>query len=531
MFGHPPLYPLPLREGTLTLDTLLAAGWFIPEDSTMNNKRVIIIGAGISGLCAGNYLQMNGYDTEIFELHNVPGGLCTAWKRKGYTFDFCIHWLVGSSPSDNSYALWEELIDMAKLQFVDHEVFFQIEDKEGNTLRVFTDVDRLEEEMKHVAPEDTDLIEEFIGGIRKFIPFSYSIDKAPEVMNPFDGLKMMIKMLPYFGAFRKWERITAKEFASRCKNPLLRRAILEMFLRDSSVFFLLMTLVSMHKKTAGYPIGGSLNFAKLIEEKYVTRGGKINYKSKVEKVLVENGCAKGIQLENGDTHKADIIISAADGYSTIFKMLDGRYVNQKLRDYYSGQSEKLRVFPSLVFVSLGVARKFDSEPHDLVFPLKKPLVVDDSMSYESLPVRIFNFDSTLAPAGKTPITVMFGTYNHEFWVKLKQDDEEKYIHEKERIAAEVIEALEERFGNIKSNIEVVDVATPASILRYTNNWKGSFEGWQPGPGTLLLRMDKSLPGLKNFYMIGQWVEPGGGLPPAIMSGRNVTQIICKKEEI
>jgi phytoene dehydrogenase-like protein len=43
-------------------------------------------------------------------------------------------------------------------------------------------------------------------------------------------------------------------------------------------------------------------------------------------------------------------------------------------------------------------------------------------------------------------------------------------------------------------------------------------------------MDKSLPGLKNFYMIGQWVEPGGGLPPAIMSGRNVTQIICKKDK-
>jgi phytoene dehydrogenase-like protein len=46
---------------------------------------------------------------------------------------------------------------------------------------------------------------------------------------------------------------------------------------------------------------------------------------------------------------------------------------------------------------------------------------------------------------------------------------------------------------------------------------------------MMLRIDKTLPGLKNFYMIGQWVEPGGGLPPAIMSGRNVAQIICKKD--
>ena len=468
----------------------------------MSNKKVIIIGAGISGLCAGSYLQMNGYDTEIFELHSSPGGLCTAWNRKGYTFDFCIHWLMGSSPSDNFYGLWNELIDMNTLEFVDHEIFFQIEDTQGNTLRVFTDVERLEGEMKRVAPEDNDLVEEFIGGIRKFLRFNFPLDKAPEVMNLFDGLKMMVKMLPYLRAFRKWEKMTAKEFASRCKNPLLGRAILELFLPDSSVFFLLMTLASMHKKSAGYPIGGSLNFAKLIEGKYITLGGKINYKSRVEKVIVEDDCAQGIQLENGDTHMADIVISAADGYSTIFKMLNGRYVNEKLRDYYSGGSEKLKVFPSLVFVSLGVGSKFDDEPHALVFPLKKPLFIDDSISYDNLSVRIFNFDPSLAPEGKTCITSMLGTYNHEFWVNLRENDNEKYNREKERIATEVIEALEERFGNIKSAIEVSDVSTPASIIRYTNNWKGSFEGWQPGRGTLMLRMDKALPGLRNFYREG-----------------------------
>jgi len=481
----------------------------------MNNKKVIIIGAGISGLCAGSYLQMNGYDTEIFELHTTPGGLCTSWKRKGYTFDLCIHWLVGSSPSDNFYGLWNELIDIEKLDFVDHEIFFQVEDKEGGKLRMFTNVDRLEEEMKSVAPEDRDIIEDFIGGIRKFLPFSMPLNKAPEVMNPFDGLKMMFKMFPYFGAFKKWDKISAEELASRCKNLLLSRAILEIFLPDSPVFFLLYTLVSMHKKSAGYPVGGSLNFARLIEKKYINLGGKVNYNSRVE--------------ENGNTHLADIIISAADGYSTIFKMLNGKYIDEKRREYYSGQSEKLKVFPSLVFVSLGVARKFDDEPHSLIFPLKKPLVVDESINYEYLPVRIFNFDPTLAPEGKTSITVNLGTYNYEFWVNLRKSNKEKYRQEKERIANEVIEALEERFGNIKSNIEVTDVSTPASLIRYTNNWKGSFEGWHPGRGTMMLRIDKTLPGLENFYMIGQWVEPGGGLPPAIMSGRNVAQIICKKD--
>ena len=119
----------------------------------MDEKKINIIGAGISGLCAGCYLQMNGFHSEIFELHNIPGGLCTAWQRKGYMFDFCIHWLMGSSPDDAFYSLWNELIDMEKQSFVYHDIFFQIEDRDGRTLRIFTDIDRLEQEMELVEED------------------------------------------------------------------------------------------------------------------------------------------------------------------------------------------------------------------------------------------------------------------------------------------------------------------------------------------------------------------------------------------
>ena len=73
-------------------------------------KSIIIIGAGIAGLSAGCYGRMNGYRTQIFEMHTSPGGLCTAWKRRGYTFDGCIHYLVGARPGLSFYRLWEELL-------------------------------------------------------------------------------------------------------------------------------------------------------------------------------------------------------------------------------------------------------------------------------------------------------------------------------------------------------------------------------------------------------------------------------------
>ena len=61
----------------------------------MGEKSIIIIGAGIAGLSVGCYAQMNGFKSEIYEMHNISGALCTAWKRKGFTFDGCIHWLTG----------------------------------------------------------------------------------------------------------------------------------------------------------------------------------------------------------------------------------------------------------------------------------------------------------------------------------------------------------------------------------------------------------------------------------------------------
>ncbi|MEI6308891.1 MAG: NAD(P)/FAD-dependent oxidoreductase, partial [bacterium] len=73
-------------------------------------------------------------------------------------------------------------------------------------------------------------------------------------------------------------------------------------------------------------------------------------------------------------------------------------------------------------------------------------------------------------------------------------------------------------------------ATPATYVRYTGNWRGSFEGWLSTPGTWNLQLPQTLPGLENFYMAGHWVEPGGGLPTAASSGRAVIQRLCRKEK-
>jgi phytoene dehydrogenase-like protein len=149
-----------------------------------------------------------------------------------------------------------------------------------------------------------------------------------------------------------------------------------------------------------------------------------------------------------------------------------------------------------------------------------------------LGVMVYNFDPNLAPEGKTAMNVMIPT-SYEYWKALYDEgaDHERYEAEKQRVALQVIHRLEQRFPGLEARVEMADVATPVTFERYTGNWQGSFEGWLPTPQNVTRQIPKTLPDLENFYMVGQWVQAGGGLPSGVMTGREVLQTICKKDKL
>jgi phytoene dehydrogenase-like protein len=107
-----------------------------------------------------------------------------------------------------------------------------------------------------------------------------------------------------------------------------------------------------------------------------------------------------------------------------------------------------------------------------------------------------------------------------------------YDTEQFQVAEQVIDQIERLQPGLKAKVEVTDVATPLSFERYTGNWQGATCGFLLTKETMrmmLFGMDKTLPGLGNFYMAGQWVEPGGSVPIAAMSGRQVIQLICHED--
>lgn len=493
----------------------------------MTKKKVIIIGAGIAGLCAGSYLQMNEYDTEIFELHTTPGGLCTSWKRGDYIFDGCLHSLGGTNPNYNTYKYWNELINMEEIEFKYWDVLGQYEDIDGKILKFYTDPDKMKSVLMSIAPEDEKFINDFIKAVKRFSnPKFFNLNKKPkELWNFLDYYLQQFKILPYLRFLFKWSG-SFQDMIEKLSNPLLKRALNLDFFYYFPAYFFPMSIAGLNDKNGGYPIGGSLAFAQLLEKKYLRLGGKIHYNSKVKKINVVKDQAIGITLNNNEVRNADLVISAADGYDTIFNMLEGKYIDKKLRKFYNNQP----VHPSVVIIFLGVARSFDHEPSSLELSLKKSLIVDDQTEVDRISVLIYNFDPTLAPEGKTCIRVVIHTDSYQFWNNLRANNQEKYNQEKIRIVNEIINILDHRFSDFRTNIEEIDVVTPATINRYTNNWKGSIQGWVWLPGKIPKVVKKNLPGLKGFYQIGQWIMPGGGVTTALVTARDLAQIICKKDK-
>ncbi|MFX1261305.1 MAG: phytoene desaturase family protein [Promethearchaeota archaeon] len=494
----------------------------------MTRKSMIIIGAGLGGLSTGCYAQMNGYESKIFEYHSKPGGVAAVWRRGEYLIDGGIHFLICHRPGTQIYDVYNEIGAVGSYEIRDMTKYMRFMDETGSKVVEFTmDFDRLERDLIEISPEDADEIRAFIKEVdwMKNSPLLTDLGMStapPELRGRFDSLKDMWNMRSFMKYFvGKWSK-TAAGYSEYYKDPFLRTLFKNLFSPDVSFWFVIMIMATVAGGHLGLFKGGCHEFVESIVKKYESLGGEIQYRSKVEKILVEDDVAVGVVLSDGAEHRADVVVSAADGRSTIFDLLGGRYVDDKIKKRY----DTWKPYDPMVAVSLGVNREFEAEAPFTMFVMKEPLEYA-GRSITCLPLRVMNYGDAFAPGGKTVIQVMLET-DWEYWHNLRQNHDD-YKDIKNQIAQEIINRLEVHYPGITSQVEVIDVATPYTYWRYTLNDKGSPMGWLLTKNTLTEMIPRTLPGLENFYMAGHWVLPGGGVPGSIYTGRNVLQILCKRE--
>jgi phytoene dehydrogenase-like protein len=272
----------------------------------MSHKSILIAGAGIGGLSAGCYAQMNGYDVRILEMHDMPDGMCTAWQRNGYTFDGCIHNLAGSCSESSFHEIWQELGVVPNVAMKAYDEIVQAERPDGAPLTIHTDLGRLAAHMKELAPADAKVIDELVEAARVFTRFDIMGLSNASLFERLKTVRFAPSVIRYGGT-------TMEQFAKRFSDPFLRR-VFPTLLYDwpqQPILMFLTFLGRSHIGNLAWPAGGSANFTHTIEKRFQQLGGKIEYEAQVTSILIGDDRAVGVRLADGTERRADIIISNA----------------------------------------------------------------------------------------------------------------------------------------------------------------------------------------------------------------------------
>jgi phytoene dehydrogenase-like protein len=233
-------------------------------------------------------------------------------------------------------------------------------------------------------------------------------------------------------------------------------------------------------------------------------------------------------MADGREIRGDYVISAADLKTTLYDMLDGKYIDPMHVEMF----RSVKLAPSSVQISFGVNMDLSKQPNYLsdCWELTSPIQIGNQQ-FNWMFVKNYCFDKTLAPSGKSVVESTFVVEDFQYWENLAKD-KYAYSNEKEKIAARVADEIDRRYPGFKNALEVTDVATPMTYVRYTGNWKGTYMTWVISPDKVkkYRMIKKTVPGLDNFWLSGMWVQPPGGVPTGAMTSRDVIQLICKKDK-
>ena len=256
----------------------------------MTEKTITIIGAGLAGLSTGCYAQMNDYQSQIFEQHIHPGGLAACWKRKEFIIDGGIHFIAGHKPGVASHEVFQEL-GATNARFVDMTTYARyIDETTGQRIEITRDLNKLRNDLLALFPEDQKVIKEIISGAQAMEKTDISdigLRKPPELMRLRDKVGEIWKLRGLWRYFTGKFNSPVKHYAERVHNVTFRDFLMNVFLPEVPVWFVMMILGLVAAGQMSILEDGSQEFVRAIEQRYIELGGNVSYQAGVEEILVE----------------------------------------------------------------------------------------------------------------------------------------------------------------------------------------------------------------------------------------------------
>eukprot|EP00771_Trimastix_marina_P001415 gnl/Trimastix_PCT/2489.p1 GENE.gnl/Trimastix_PCT/2489~~gnl/Trimastix_PCT/2489.p1 ORF type:complete len:651 (-),score=167.98 gnl/Trimastix_PCT/2489:187-2079(-) len=526
-----------------------------------STKHVLIIGAGMAGLSAGIHAQLNGYQSEIIEMHDSVGGLCTSWKRKRYEVDGCCHFLMGSSKDTRTPAayhqVWSDLGVAEGCEFLYPDIYQTTILPNGKSLNIPSHPDKLEPLLKELSPEDGPLIEEmckFIRMVMKGGPLQSSYTPRSKAQK----IGWLLGLIYTYGGLKSVKSILAttgqdlQSFAQRAKSPLLRDLLLSLWDTPWTLMFPLSLLALCAAHDSGVPVHGSQHISNTVADRYRKLGGSVSLRERVVDLIIKDSIVCGVRTTRGVTHvrdparaqeilrqaevtehRADIVIWTAEVEALMTHILHDKYTPPHIRAL---REEHPVPGHSFAMVAFGLRSPAVREQYELstmgVCPLlsEEDAIVMGPVRQRSCWLRVFQ-GPMMVPSEQCSVVEC------SFWIPFESVAHVRYTSAEydalKQSLQDQMTAIAEKYlpGFCREDIEMVDVVTPYTYTRYTGVRNGAIcaNTFRPFKQKERFQLDPVVPGLRNLLVSGMWLASGGGLYPAAMSGRTVVSILCEMD--
>jgi phytoene desaturase len=481
----------------------------------MSRQHLVVVGGGLAGLSTGCYALANEWDVTILEHGAALGGVCTAWTRGDYTIDGCIHWLTGGPFA----RLYEELHIVPPVAVRPLDAFLTYQDVvTGTRVEIARDPQRLRAELLAIAGDDGDAIDRLLEAARQVADLEPPIDHPAEIATIRERLTDAWSMRHQIGTLLHFRQTVRDWCGANLRSARLAQLLSRMASDDAPMLVVLMILGYLGRGWLSRPVGGTAAFRDALIDRYAALGGVARLDATVEEIVVTDDRARGVRLADGSVVAADAVVSTASAPETVLHLLGGRYGADTLRERLASWP----IFEPIVLVTFGVAAPLADLPPTLLLDGIPGLEVGGRHNGHFY-LRVYNHAGGGAPPGHALVQVMLQT-DYDWWAARGA----RYGAAKDAVAASLLAQLTEYVPALAGAVRMVDVATPLTYWRQARSWRGAYEGWKPTAAALFGHVDKVLPGLDDLYLAGQWVEPGGGVPMALLSGRQVIQVLCRR---
>jgi len=503
----------------------------------------IIIGSGLGGLSCAAYLAKNGQKVLVLEKQSVPGGYAAGFKRGAYVFGSTLHMIDGVGRGQ----FWRSFFDLCgigdSIEFIKLKHSFRMIFPEHDIRLSSGNPDEVINTLETNFPDEKE-------GIRSLFK---------EITNIYSDLsKFLLKTAPM------WQQLPGIPFCCRSLFRAMTKTlkqILDKHLKDERLkgmlfgnygyFGLPPSKVNIYPLMANagywldgsyYPKGGSQAVSEAFVGVIEGNNGLVRLNSEVTSIIVDQARAIGVQMRNGNKFFAKNIISNACATQTFHNLLGDNKVQSKL--------DKMEPSTSAFIVYLGLDETFKStlkNTNDFEIIVSQTYDLEQdylwTLNYEfekaCYAITLFsNVDPSLAKGNKF-VAMLTQLHPYNYWTKYKEaydaGKKEEYNKEKDRLAGELIERAKKVIPDFPKHVEVIEIATPLTLKRYTGNDNGACYGWA-NTVKQFMPIDKilSISGrtikipIKNLYLSSAWAFPGEGYTGVVACGYRVGKQIIDK---